>query len=416
MISLRNSVISLATVAILGLSGCGGGGSKNNQNQTSQEGKIQLKGDFNNGTHISLIEKIFSIFATPAYALGTTLISKVVVFYADGSYETGNISDGKLNLQIKKDTPAVLCFADDSNNYLGYMTLGQGIDALPMNLLKNGVTEIDLGTLSSNMTKVTTSFDITNSTSFDGVSSIRNSIATLDDFFASKAKNADMDQNGKIDILENKNFRITPTYFINGGTYNVSNNTLVLNSGDALLNGYKIFFDSEDSNPPSSINFTFPDSSQVSDDGSPKLRNSGENTYFSQFISNPKNPSSGNYKINYGGKELKFTLSNQDNFKDNIILAKPNFIFDSSGTLTQISWTWQKPNGGGSEFAKKIIKKVMIQIDDTNHNRLYDSNKLTYETSSINISGNINKSDISTVCFAIDDVYGTNYIVQYHFQ
>ncbi len=415
MVDFKNISLSVALLSILSFTGCGGGGGSSNTN-ISQD-TINIRGDFNTGTNTSLLDKLFNIFSMPAYALDASLVSKVIVFYANGEYSVKNIVNGKLDLNIKKDSPLVLCFADDSNNYLGYLTLGGGIDALPVSLLKDNVNEIDLGSLSSTSTIVTSSFDINNTDSFEGISSIGSSLATLDDFLSTKAKNADMDKNGKIDILENKNFRITPTYFINGGDYNITSNTLVLKTGNDLLNGYKIFFDSQDTNPPSTITFIFPDNSQVNDDGSPKLRSNGENTYFSQFISNPKNPPSGNYKINYGGTELKFSLSNQDNFKDNIIIAKPNFVFDNLGKLTRISWVWEKPNenGSGSEFAKKIIKKVQIQIDG-NNGRVYDSDKLTYESSSINISSNINKSDISTVYFAIDDVYGTNYIVQYDFK
>lgn len=410
--------ISLAMATALSFGGCGSS-SSNDTSNTSNEGTIELTGDFNAGNNIALIDSFFSLFVTNAYALETSLVAKVVIFYANGQYEVYAVNDGKLSISVKKDSPSVLAFVDDSDNYLGYMAYGNGIDSLPINILKNDVSTIDLGILSSSGTIIEPeNLDMNNINTwteyFDTTEAMQNITATLDDFFANRAKNADMDKNGKVDILENKDYRIKSTYFINGGNFNSTTKITTLKSGDDLLNGYKLFFDSQDSNPPSSITYTFPDSSSITDDGSPKLRDGGENSYFSQFITNPKSPPSGEYTIGYNGVSLKFNLSNQNNFTDNVVLAKPIFEFDNLDNLIKITWSWQTPQGGsGSTLASKIIDDVQIQIDDNSHTRLYDSNKYSSTTTSATISNNISKSDIGTVYFAYNDTYGTHYVVTY---
>lgn len=392
---------------------------KNEQNNTDSDTKsdnnLNLKGNFNQGTHASTFDKVLHFLVKPAYALNSSIVDGMVVFYADGQWKTGDVVNGEFSVNIRSDSPSVIAFYQKSTGTsLGYLAFGDGIDALPVNYLKQGTTEIDLKSLSSTGTSVSTNENIFSFT--DNAENIKTVYATLDDFSAARAKNADMDGNGKIDVLENKEYRVKVTYFINAGNVD-SNGQTTLKTGNDLLNGFKIFFDSKDTTPPSQVFFTGPNGSGMSnlpDDGSPNLRTGGNNTYFSSFITSPKHPPSGDYSINYGGTNLSFTLSDQSNFTNSIVLAKPNFIFDSSNKLTKIEWSWKNPSGSNDDdLAKKVISEVKIQIDG-NSGRIFNSSELGSDINSSDIP-NIDKNQISAVYFAYDDVFGNHYVTQYYF-
>jgi len=110
---------------------CGGGGGGNNS------GSITIKGTLAGGSITS-------------NAIDASQVKKVVIFSSNGVSSVAEVnSDGSFELKTDTGSPVGLIFAGASNNYLGYLTLGSGIDSIPLTKLSDGLTTIDLNAISS---------------------------------------------------------------------------------------------------------------------------------------------------------------------------------------------------------------------------------------------------------------------------
>ena len=114
----------------------------------SNDDMVTITGEFREGQATNnWFKKYFSGFPAQAYALEPTDVSQVIVFFTNGNYLISDVVDGSFSLDVEKGSPAGMIFAGASSNYLGYLTLGNGIDSLPLNYDENNVETIDLGTL-----------------------------------------------------------------------------------------------------------------------------------------------------------------------------------------------------------------------------------------------------------------------------
>lgn len=71
-------------------------------------------------------------------------ISKVIVFYPQGYYNIANVVDGMFSIEVEKGTPAFMIFAGQNDNYLGFLSLKDGFESIPLVKISDGVTTIDL--------------------------------------------------------------------------------------------------------------------------------------------------------------------------------------------------------------------------------------------------------------------------------
>jgi len=284
MMSVKNSVISLAVVAMLGLYGCGGGNG-NNQNNTYKN-KTKLKGNFNTGTHMSFIEKVFSIFSTPVYAFEINKVAKVIALNHSGSYNIADVNDdGSFEVDLITNDPTVIIFASASNRYLGYLTLSNGIDSIPSHLIKEDTKDIDVGELDTNDTEVAPKHTVNLSDFINADKNEQSRIKSVDDILAIRAKNADMDGNGIVDLLENKNYKLSlfVTYQWN---VNANNQVDYTNNNDTKFTNFNILLHTFDKTPPSNIYFTGPSTTGLIDsqNQSSTLHSDGNNHYDSPSI------------------------------------------------------------------------------------------------------------------------------------
>ena len=128
--------------------GCGGGGN-GGQNQNGGNGtvippgnKVTLSGRF--ATAPAVAPTTGTANAAPA-----TTVSTVVIFDTNGNYSTAPVVNGAFSIPVDSTAPVAMIFAGSANNFLGYMTLGNGINSLPLTILKDGTTSIDLQTLTA---------------------------------------------------------------------------------------------------------------------------------------------------------------------------------------------------------------------------------------------------------------------------
>jgi hypothetical protein len=421
----------LLVIALFSINGCGGGdGSGGGNGGNGGNGTVIIKGNFGgNNTGIQWIDKIWAaLFPGEAvYALDLNQVAKVIIFSGNGGYKTANVTNGSFEIVADKGAPLGLIFVGSSNNnYLGYLSLKNGIDSLPLTKVANGVSTIDLQTLSSNGQIVEPSHNPIGS-ELPLTSEEQNVVAFGNGFFASVVKNPDVDGNGTIDLLENKFYRPYIWYWVNGGDLKGDGSSKVATA--ATISQYRFCFSVNDpsGNFPSSgsVKFTGPNGSGLNntvnnESGNPIIFNNTSASYASPPIDMP-NPAClrGNYTINYNTTTLTFkNIPDQTNATQYIALAVPTVTLNTTdNTINKISWAYRLNNDSGSIDPRVLIDNLIVEIDGPIGNRIYDSANLPGSTTTV---GNIiNKTtqqpitwtQVARIYMAYNDVFGNHIVV-----
>jgi hypothetical protein len=309
-----------------------------------------------------------------------------------------------------------------SNNYLGYLTLNNGVDSIPLTKLGPNVTTIDLQTLSSIGSIVTPSHNPLGSELLL-TSAEQTAIAQGDNFFASLIKNPDADGNGTIDFLEGKFFRPYITYFITGGNFG-GNLTPVVTT--PAIDGYRFGLNAKDTNRPGAVSFTGPLGSGLSNAPSDPLTimNDDNTAYGSPFVTSPAIPPAGQYLVSYKTGTLTFNITDQSS-ASNIILAVPAVTLNGNGTMNKVTWVYKPGSGGAATLdPQAVISSVMLQIQGNGTpcasypqgpTRIYNAENLPATTvEHVLACQNLLWSNVTQIFMAYNDVYGNHNVVTWN--
>jgi len=346
--------------------------------------------------------------------------TKVVAFYPDGEHAVSTFSGGKFSINVEKSSPLVLIFLTDDNDYLGYVTLGKGIDTFPMTKTAEGVVTIDLQDLSLSNNTLSPSHNPLGS-EIQLTPEEEALVAQIDDFFASMAKNPDRDDNGEADFLEGKFFSIWITYFIDGGVFGSNLSPAVYKP--AYIEGYRLSFGAIDADRPSGVVFNGPEGSGLSNAASEQsivlLGNENETMYSSPLIHEAL-PPAGEYIVTYKDEDLSFEIPDQSSAPSRIVLAVPTVTLNKDGTINKISWKYVSGGGSGTIDPEGIMSEVMIQIGGTGApyedypqpDMMYVSEWIPATTTEhVLPTQKIKWSEVTRVCMAYNDVYRNHYVV-----
>lgn len=217
---------------------CGGSGgdgvvssSFSGSSQGLQSDEIIISGSFTGGIHAekSWLIKALNMVLGKAFALDPVRVAKVIVIGPDKSVKTNKgwglqykwtiayVINGSFWVSVKRLTPVGMIFVGDSNEYLSYLSLKNGLTAIPVNLIDESISEIDLGKLSSSGIIITPSKDPFDNEIKMTLNELR-SFSQISSLFSSIVKNPDVDGNGVIDFLEGKNYFMEIIYTFDGGT------------------------------------------------------------------------------------------------------------------------------------------------------------------------------------------------------
>ena len=134
-------VIFLLTTTLI-LAGCSSlMGDANKEDGPKDEGDfvdpegVLLRGNFNN-------EKSY-LQATNTEQKD---VAKVLLIYKTG-YEIQKVKDGEFAIDMEKDEPAGMAFLDKNDRYLGFLTLGDGLDSIPPEFIDEETEIIDFGNI-----------------------------------------------------------------------------------------------------------------------------------------------------------------------------------------------------------------------------------------------------------------------------
>jgi hypothetical protein len=420
MRKLKLLVLAVGFAFLFSQSGCGGdGGSSVGDGGTAA---VTIRGNVLNGVHAKnrWYDRLLCKMNSPAYALDPNQVAKVMVFYQDGTYVVSEVTDeGNFSLQVDRDGPAGMIFVGAGNDFLGYLTLGDGVDTLPLNSIADSVGEIDLGILSSLGLIVEPAHNpLGNEIPLTPLD--LKALAQCDDFFSSIVKNPDVDGNGIIDSLEGKDYFMELYYKFPGGRFGAN---LTPDLYDPIsLEMYQIHvhrnIPPDDINCPDSINLTGPPGSVVSDPTSLEEMLVGSHCIHRLIvIPNPEPLLGGQYVFEYPDLTLTFNIPDQALITSHAVLILPTVTLNDDGTIQKISWIYQLADGSGEiSNPASIIREMKIHLADLAHSPqgLYDSDYFSPQITEYHLSNlGLFWADVGTLGFVYRDIFGNDYFISW---
>ena len=344
-------------------------------------------------------------------SLDVKTATKVLLFNVSGEHTLADIANGTFTVQLNKDEPVGLIFTNADKAFLGYLKLNEGIASLPLNYLNDTVSVVNLGELTTDGTAaVSSGANILTQVMKMSDDQIRSyQYANIN--FSYAVKNPDADQNGVVDLLEGKFYRLAYMWFGDGGAYNKTPSK----TGNINLDAFRLmFFTSDVTNTPSEITF----SKLV---GNENLNSASKNVFTSNtlytstlFMILPGlvtlNPQ---FQVIYKNQTLYFGLPDFSSTVNNFIYIFPTLNFDSSGKIAKVSWVYYSGLTGGTVDASKVITDIVVQFD-SGSNRIYDSPNISPNLQEHTLATPIAPASVSNFYLAYNDIFGNHVVVRYH--
>ena len=377
---------------------CGGGSSSG----APSNGKITISGHFaaadgsaNSGTSLNA----FTVFT-------------VIVLDTNGQHSTAPVTRGSFSIAVDAVAPVAMIFAGSTNNFLGYLSLGNGISSLPMMDVKEGVTSIDLQTLSTGGGIVTPSHNPLDA-ELPLSSAEQAAFAQANSLFASMVKDPDVDGNGAIDLLEGESYRPFVAYAVTPMSFNGSY-TPVIASGLAIQY-FGLALRSDDGSDSGAATVTGPTGSGLTNAPCSVAVNDSYvyyNVYPNLGSSPTPVPVAGDYVFTTSkGKTLTITVPDQSAANSRIVVAVPT-VTVSNGTINKIDWIYKIASSTATLSPSALIDTVHIEISHPAGARVYNSPNLPSSTTSHTLTNQTIPWDSETnLGMAYDDVFGNNYVV-----
>lgn len=373
---MRNKFFSIGMIIFLMLfiiaCGGGGGGSATTPAPLSSAKLVTITGNFSGGQN-ALLRLLDKILPSKALALNSSDVAKVIVIGPAKSnfsgidwgnsykYKINNVNSNRtFTVDVERDVPVGMIFVDYANQYLGYLSLKNGITAIPTNLISATSFTIDLGTLSSSGFIVKPSRDPLTSEITMTAAELK-SLAQICSMFSSIVKNPDVDGNGVIDFLEGKSYFMQIIYVFDAGSFD---SNLVAAVHDFKLNSNQLTF-----SPPLSYQ---PDSATIIGPvGSPfespttlgkALGDPSTNRYY-YFVSLQKLLTEGTYTVKgSSGGNLTYYIPDQSSMMSDAIVIIPAVTLNQDRTIKKISWTYKMVDGSEPVDPRSFISVIGINM------------------------------------------------------
>ena len=429
---------ALLVTIVLILTGCGGSGSSGSSDSgdsVSGSDSVTISGEFDNGSyaHNNWFDNIVSVFLPAAHAFDPSKVSKVLAFFGDGRYAISDVAEeGSFSIDVAKGSPIGLIFVGDNDNYLGYLTLGNDVDSLPLHYDEEDIATIDLQTLSSSSSSdnvVYSRADVLEK-KFQISQEEQKTLGYADNLFAAIVKNPDVDGNGTIDFLENKFFRLYIMYYFYGGDFEGNLTPTVNQPSSEIWNGYK-FGLRAGADWPETVYFSGPEGSGYNqEESTPPEVYENHTFYYSEYSENlnaPDYPPLGEYVIKYtlesGPGTLTFHVPDQSEASENLVLPIPTVELNDNGSINKVSWIYQAAKEDAFEVKPRLlIDNIELQISGTGDqcevsdrhgsDRMYNSGNLSADTQEHTLECQYLLWDtVTNITLAYDDVYGSHNVV-----
>lgn len=406
---------AMAALFVLFISGC----TKNDENGDNDDSEdivgvpVVITGDINSSS---------------------TQATKVLAISSTDSYKVVDITNNHFSIELDNGKPWGIVFLNNSEQPLGVLSFGNGIKSLPL----QGVfaDTINLQTINCSENEfIPTHNPIGNEIVL--TTEQQENVAVEDDYLSVLLENPDVNNNGKIDVLEEKLFKLEVVYFIRPGDFFGSNLTPTRYE-TKLISGYKLFLTVRDKKFPSTVYFTGPAGSPLHNSSSEGNMDFGSHhVYSTTFLEDIESiesciPVGGVYTIDYNGTMLTFDLPDQEYVKSNVVFPWPTLTLNGNGTMNKFDWVYLAPEGGEVNDLNALVRSLQIQIEGKGNicgggttdgeDRLYDSPNLSVTTTSHTLScQNIDWGWMPTpgskfvrrLALSYEDHYDNSYVVMY---
>jgi len=336
------------------------------------DSRLTIKGSFNGGTNargFSAADILASLLGRGRlYALNATDVAKVAIFEGHNGYMISDVVGGSFSIDAQAGKPTGMIFIGAANNFLGYLTLGSGMESIPLNMTADGVKTIDLQSLSSTLGIVDPGHNPVGSeilmTSGDIVA-----YAFGNGPYASVVKSPDIDGDGVVDITNGYFFRYYVSYDVGAGSFGTKlTGTMLI---PVNITGYRLGIKVTDPDRvfPGSITITGAAGSGMeagvpndmlmrfpSPDGSMC-------SYYSPPQSIPPIPPAGAYVVSYKSKTLTFNVPDQSSITNYLAIPVPSVVLNANGTIHKITWEYKLSDGSAPVDPKALVDYIGIQID-----------------------------------------------------
>ncbi len=353
------------------------------------------------------------------YALNTSLVSKVIVYYPGTSnFVVSDVVDGDFNVLVDRNSPVGMVFSDANGYKLGYLSLQNGIESIPLNIVEENISSVDLQTLSSTADIVEPEHNPIGNEINMNTNDIF-SYAFSNSTFASVIQNPDVDGDNVVDAINGKFYRYFLQYGVRAGSFSGSNLTPDM-SNPVVVDSYRlnVVITDNDLNFPAQISYTGPVGSGLQNTSSESMViNDSKTVLYSSpcmqgIMSPPVVPPSGVYYISYKNKVLNFNIYNQNNVIKYQAICVPTVSLNQDGTINKINWEYRLSDNSGNIDPKILIKELILQIDKIGAVRVYNSPKLTaLDTEHILTDQTISWILVDRIYMAYNDIFGNHVVV-----
>lgn len=342
---------------------------------------------------------------------GVSSATKVLIFDYNSDYVVSNIVNGAFSIQVNNDEPVGMLFTNEAKEFLGFLTLNQGFESLPLSFLNDTVSVVDFGILQESVQQVTpqSTFDFGK---FQMSLEQKQIYGQASLNFSIMIRNPDINRNGILDILEGKRYRISFLFFMKAVEFNRAGQP-----GRELstqMQEYSIMLNSKDSPSPgaSEVRFILPSGISVYCKEKKTLPEDGSTMYFSGNIITM--PESGVTKIIYGNDTLYYDVpaANQAMTLDNMISLHPNFTV-TSGNLTEISWNYYKGNTSTIVNPENIIYVTQVQVAGQDYSNIWENNQISPDKNKVVLPTPIEYSKVRAYFIGYYNHFGNNVITGY---
>lgn len=356
---------------------------------------------------------------------------KVVLFFGR-DYKISKIENGSFNIELDREEPGGIAFLDSNNQYIGYLSLPDGLDSFPTQAISSDTGEINLGEVNFDENGVGT-IDKDPFASLDPVE--KSALAVSGSFFSAALRSPEV-----IEKLVNDNERIGfgLNYFPTVNFFDENNNGYL--SSDNMIKthrlilgfepGLKLFKD---------VNITYPDKNSTQVDVPNDIPESEANERYIIFPGvglqdratevGPPIPPAGDYKVSGGGLDFTFNLPDiQNDAEKNLVFPVPNVEVNEDGIIEEINWTYKNRAGKMVSNPENIISNIEIQINAKSEDldtlkgdyeskpqgpaRIYNSGQLAGKEVSHGLSTEeIYWEDVDNIDLAYNDIYRIHYVV-----
>lgn len=315
-------------------------------------------------------------------------------------------------------------FLDANNNYIGTLC-AHNLNLFPLTSLKNGdTTTINLSTLTLSGTSVIPAHDPFGDEIILSADEI-NSYMEIQSYFQSLAKNIDADNDGILDVLDNKMIYVKNQFCVTGGKIGFNSTAPVIDDSALSNIGYNTYI-------YGALGFDCPDTASLSGpagDPYPQIYlghlqdgdNQGHGFGTGFGVGNePFRP--GIYTLMLDAKPYTLSFSSLD-VKNNIVFAGPTLITDGEGKLVEIQMSYRHFDQLAVN-PENIFSSLMLQFNDSVCHQFFVTPWLKSSTSqhqgndAVGLYSYIPSSpvDISTLKFidvVYNDLLGNLYFVKW---